>query len=241
MAVQPQISESQGEVTIGRLDVRDLALSYPGPGGNRTTVLDIAALSVEAGDLVGVTGPSGSGKTSLLYALTGIESVERGSVVWGEVDLAHLGEAARDRWRRRHVGLVFQDFHLIPGLSVEDNVLVSAFFARARVPGALRARAGSLLQRVGAPTARRGVETLSRGEQQRVALARALLHDPPILVADEPTASLDRMTGQAAIGLLLDRVADGARTLIAVTHDPAFLERLPTIYWLQDGRLERRR
>ena len=145
---------------------------------------------------------------------------------------------ARDAWRRRHVGLVFQDFHLVPGLSIRGNVLVSCWFDAWRADAVLVERAEALLDRCAVPTAGRRVAELSRGEQQRVAVARAILRRPPLVVADEPTASLDAASGARVIELLVEARAAGA-TLLTVTHDPALIAAMGMVLHLEHGRLER--
>ena len=155
-------------------------------------------------------------------------------MLWGGQDIAALSEPARDRWRGAHIGLVMQDFHLFPGLSALENVLLPARLARV-ADRALEARAAALLAEVGLSRPAQRIETLSRGEMQRTAVARALLRAPGVIVADEPTASLDA-TNAAAIGDLLIRMAarSGA-TLIVVSHDPALLARLPRQIVLRGG------
>lgn len=216
------------------LTVRDLELRYE-PAA--PPVVDLPALHVAAGTQLAITGASGAGKTSLAYLLCGIERPSAGGVTWGEVALDQLGETARDRWRRRQVGLVFQDFHLVPQLSLEDNVLVSCYFERLRPSQAERERARAELAAMGVPAARRDIRALSRGEQQRVALARALWHRPPILIADEPTASLDRATGAVIVELLIDAARAAGSTLIVVTHDQLLIERMARVLTLGAGRL----
>ncbi len=203
-------------------------------------MVDIDALDLAPGSVIGITGPSGSGKTSLLYLLAGIERPQAGSIQWDALDLTGLGERAADAWRRRSVGFVFQDFHLLPGLSIEANVIVSAWFGALTAPAELRQRARDLLSSVGAPQDNRPIVALSRGERQRVAMARALINRPSIILADEPTASLDAASGAAVIDLLLTNAAQTGATMIVVTHDPHFIERLPAVYWLQEGRLSPR-
>jgi putative ABC transport system ATP-binding protein len=220
-----------------RLLARDVGLSYMLPSGASLDVLDVPRFAVEEGARVGVTGPSGAGKTSLLYALTGIEVPQRGSIEWAGTDIARLGEGARDRWRRETVGFVFQEFHLLPGLSVLDNVLLPSTFTRARVPGALRARARELLARVGLEKGGAHVGDLSRGEMQRVALARALLMAPAVVVADEPTASLDADNAWLVGELLLAVCREQRATLLVVSHDRVLLERLDAVHGLVGGRL----
>jgi putative ABC transport system ATP-binding protein len=220
------------------LAVEQLRHGFP---GRADLVVDLAAWPVAAGRQAAITGASGSGKTTLLYLLTGLERPTSGRVRWGDTDLAALDEAGRDAWRRRHVGFVFQDFHLIPGLSVAANVLVSCWFvAWSATPGE-RARAAALIEEVGVPAGRRDVRTLSRGEQQRVAVARALLHDPAVLVCDEPTASLDQASGAAVLEILTRAAGRRGATLLTVTHDPAVIEAMDEVHRLDRGRLERLR
>lgn len=219
------------------LHARDVRLRYPSADGGLRDVLDIPRLSVAAGARVGIAGPSGSGKTSLLYVLTGIEVPQTGEISWTGVDIAKLGESHRDRWRRVTVGFVFQDFHLLPAISALDNVLVPATFAYGRVPRSLIDRARELLGRVGVARHASRIETLSRGEQQRTAIARALLFEPAVVVADEPTASLDPESAELIGGLLPSLCAEASSTLVVVSHDRRLLDRLDTVHTLVDGRL----
>ncbi len=213
------------------LQLSGIEMAFPGLDA---PALSIPALSVPAGAQVAVAGPSGSGKSTLVNVITGLERPGRGRVLWGGQDIAALSEPARDRWRGAHIGLVMQDFHLFPGLSALENVLLPARLARV-ADRALEARAAALLAEVGLSRPAQRIETLSRGEMQRTAVARALLRAPGVIVADEPTASLDA-TNAAAIGDLLIRMAarSGA-TLIVVSHDPALLARLPRQIVLRGG------
>jgi putative ABC transport system ATP-binding protein len=220
------------------LRVHELQLAYGLPGGGTLLVLDIDRIRVPSGAAVGIMGPSGSGKTSLLHALTGLERPQRGAVTWDGVDIAALPERARDRWRRRSVGIVFQDFHLFPGMTAIDNVLLPATFSHVRIPGQLRERARMLLARVGLEDrAARSVAYFSRGEMQRVGIARALLFSPPLVVVDEPTANLDRESGQMVTGLILSLCRETDSTLLAVSHDVELLGRLEQVFALTAGRL----
>jgi putative ABC transport system ATP-binding protein len=218
------------------LIAENLLLSFPGQA-SEAPVLDLARLEVAAGTPLAITGPSGAGKSSLLYVLTGIEKPDGGSVRWGAEDLTAMPEAARDRWRRRHVGFVFQDFHLIPGLDALENVLLPLSFSNLSVSGEQRARGLDLLGRMGLTAAGTPASRLSRGEQQRVALARALIQSPAVIVADEPTASLDAESADKVMDLLMEAAGELGATLIAVTHDPMVRQRLGRELNLSHGRL----
>ena len=216
------------------LRVDGLVIAFAGTG----PVLAVPDLALLPGSATAIQGPSGAGKTSLLHALAGIECPSAGTVRWDGDDLWAMPGRARDRWRRARLGLVFQDMHLLPGLSALDNVLLPALFDHARIPDALRTRGLELLDGLGVPDPGRRAAVLSRGERQRVALARALLRQPAILLADEPTASLDAAAGREVGTLLMDAAAAGGATLLVATHDPALLERLPHRLRLDAGHLE---
>ncbi|AJY44428.1 ABC transporter ATP-binding protein [Martelella endophytica] len=215
------------------LSLTAVSVTFPGLGA---PVLDIPALEIAAGAQVAVTGPSGSGKSTFVNIITGLERLKAGRARWGETDLAALGEGRRDRWRGENIGLVMQDFHLFPGLSALDNVLLPARLARAASRAHL-ARAHALLEEVGLSRPGQMVETMSRGEMQRVAVARALLREPAIIVADEPTASLDSEAGAAVGRLLLDLAARRNSTLIVISHDRRMIEPLTRRIGLSAGRI----
>ncbi|TBW37365.1 ABC transporter ATP-binding protein [Siculibacillus lacustris] len=199
--------------------------------------LDIESLEVPPGARVGFAGPSGAGKSTLLHVVAGLAVPSTGRVAWGDTRLDTLGEAAHGRWRRATIGFVFQDFHLVDELTVRDNVLMPARFGRIADRQALHARADALIARMGLDDPRRRAAKLSRGERQRVAVARALLLGPRLILADEPTASLDAEAGRAVAGLLVDAAREHGATLLVVAHDPALLERLDTVHRLAGGRL----
>lgn len=214
----------------------DIVVSFADARGQRFRAVDIESVRFEPGRLHVVSGPSGSGKSTLLYAIAGLAKLESGRVTYGDEILSEHAEAKRDAWRRRHVGMVFQSFHLIPELNAEDNVVLPAYFGSFRA-GAQRARAGHLLEDLGVPAGRGAVSRLSRGEQQRVALARALLFDPPIILADEPTASLDAEAGATITAMLKRMAVEENRMIIAVSHDPAVIETADCPIILERGRL----
>ena len=193
-------------------------------------------LTVERGESVGLVGPSGSGKSSLLMLIGGLEQVTSGRVrVLGQ-DLTAMGEDALARFRRDHMGIVFQSFHLIATMTALENVALPLELAHQR--DAFE-RAAEGLRSVGlASRAGHYPPELSGGEQQRVALARALAPGPEILLADEPTGNLDSATGAAIVELLFGLVERQGGTLVLVTHDPALAARCSRTVRLSDGRIE---
>jgi putative ABC transport system ATP-binding protein len=205
-------------VPAAALQARGLRVCFADRQAGAVRALDGVSATFHAGRLTAITGPSGSGKSTLLHALAGILVPQEGEVASGDIVVNRLDEGQRDAWRLAHCGMVFQDFRLIDELDAMDNTLLPAQFRRARLPAALRARAGDLLASFGVPQRAGPVARLSRGEQQRVALARALLLDPPLILADEPTASLDAQNGQA-IAQALRQLAQAGKTVVAVTHD----------------------
>jgi putative ABC transport system ATP-binding protein len=225
--------------TLGsqRLLVDKIVVARTETGRPAGRILDAVECVLEPGAVVAVTGPSGAGKTTLLHAVAGLLRPQVGAVWWGDMNVTALEEAQRDRWRRDTVGLVFQEFQLFAELNALDNILLPVGFDHWRTPDAWRRRASELAARVGLDGRRLRAGLLSRGEQQRVAIARALMRGPRLLLADEPTASLDADTGVHVADLLIE-AARGARTsLFIVSHDPAVLARADRVYRLAAGRL----
>lgn len=215
------------------LAVERLAVSF---AGLEAPVLTVDALTIPAGGHVAVTGGSGSGKSTFINVITGLDRATAGKISWSGEDITRLSETARDRWRAGHVGLVMQDFHLFPGLSAVENVLLPARLARV-ANTALIERAHALLKAVGLSRPDQKIETMSRGEMQRVAIARALLRKPGVIVADEPTASLDAEAGEVVGRLLVDLANEAGSTLIVVSHDLRLIERLDRRITLRAGRI----
>jgi lipoprotein-releasing system ATP-binding protein len=200
--------------------------------GERLVVNDIS-LTIEAGQSVAVMGPSGSGKSSLLAAIVGLTRPRAGSVQVAGTDVHRLRRAALARLRREQVGVVFQFGELLPSLTVEENVALPAIYARTPYDDAIR-RARGLLESVGIGAFDARAEVLSGGERQRVALARALINDPPLILADEPTGSLDQATKDGVAELLFAQPRERACALLVVTHDTTIGERADVVVRLGD-------
>jgi ABC-type lipoprotein export system ATPase subunit len=194
-------------------------------------------LHVKPGEFVALRGRSGSGKTTLLNILIGLDNPTTGQVFILERDLATLGEDARARLRRESIGMMFQNAHLFPSLTAQENVELPLRLARAESAERIK-QAREALKRVGlAPRAHhRGLE-LSGGEQQRVALARALVHSPRFIVADEPTGNLDSMTGRTIAALLRETAHDDGIGLLVATHDTTIVEAADRVLQISDGRI----
>jgi putative ABC transport system ATP-binding protein len=183
--------------------------------GGITGALNGVSLTVERGEFTAITGPSGSGKSTLLNLVAGLDGPSSGSVAVCGTDLGSLGEAGLARFRRDHIGFVFQFFHLLPNLTAMENVLIPA---QLKGNGST-ARAAELLKRLGIEeVADRYPARLSGGQQQRVAIARALVNRPTLLLADEPTGALDTRSGEHVMDLLGRLHRDG-QTILLVTHD----------------------
>ena len=214
--------------------LRGVELTLPGAAGP-VHILKGIDLDVEEGEAIAVTGRSGAGKSSLLAVVGGIERATAGSVRVAGLELAGLDEDALARFRRAHVGILFQFFHLMPTMTARENVALPLELAGR--PDAL-ARAAERLEEVGlAHRLDHYPAQLSGGEQQRVALARALACEPALLLADEPTGNLDRETGEQVVDLLFAARARRGTTLVLVTHEEDLAARCGRRVELQDGRI----
>lgn len=216
------------------LALDDVQLRLAGNAGP-VDILKGISLSVSRGETVGLTGPSGSGKSSLLMLMGGLERATSGHVTALGQDLGGMGEDALARFRRDHLGVVFQSFHLIPTMTALENVATPLELAgRAEAFDAARAE----LEAVGlGARADHYPAQMSGGEQQRVALARAAVTRPEILLADEPTGNLDGANGAAIMDMLFGLNDRYGATLVLVTHAPELAERCGRILRLEDGRI----
>jgi putative ABC transport system ATP-binding protein len=216
------------------LQLEDVHFAYREASQTRE-ILRGVNLQVHAGEQLALIGQSGSGKSTLLHLMGGLDVPQRGRIHYGKVDLATVGEPARTLWRRRHVGYVYQFFNLIPTLTVLENVLLPLEL-NGMNNGRGRDRGRALLTRVGlGPRAESYPDRLSGGEQQRVAIIRALVHQPQLVLADEPTGNLDTGTGEQVLDLLDQLVRDLGHTLILVTHSDEVSRRADRVVRLVDG------
>lgn len=220
------------------LKLEHVSKKYETPGGKPLTVLNDVSLSISAGDSVAVAGPSGSGKSTFLNLLGALDRPTSGRILLGGEDLSRMDEKRLARLRNREIGFVFQMHHLLPQLSVLENVLVPLVArSSAKDPGTVE-RARALLERVGLlkRETHRPFE-LSGGEKVRVALVRALINRPGLLLADEPTGSLDRNTSREIASLLLELNRESGCTLVVATHSLELAGAMNTRYELLDARV----
>jgi putative ABC transport system ATP-binding protein len=216
---------------------RGVSRRYAQRGVDPVTAVSDVDLVIDEGTFVAVEGPSGSGKTTLLGLLAGLEPPDVGQIIVLGHDLSRLSAAERARLRQRRIGIIFQSFGLIASLRAGENVALP--LALAGVPGGEREeRARIVLDEVGLGSAFGArIDELSGGERQRVGVARALVSDPAIILADEPTGSLDEQNASAVLELLTDAVRRRGASLVLVTHDPASAARADRHYRMRDGRL----
>lgn len=214
------------------LQLRDVRKSFSLPDGSTLPILDVARFDVAVGEQLVLVGQSGSGKTTLLHIIAGITRPDAGSVSFANTELTKLSEAARDRFRSRNLGYVFQTFNLLPGFSALENVLLGMSFCGMKVD---EGRARHLLERVGlSKRLTHKPSMLSVGEQQRVAVARALANKPKLLLADEPTASIDARHQQQVLELIRATCREENVALLLVTHAPAVAEQFERVEKLEE-------
>lgn len=214
------------------LMVRDLVVR----NASGRALLTVPSLDVAPGEALVVRGPSGAGKSTLLFALAGLITAAEGSICWGGLDLARLNDAARTKFRRETLGIIFQDHLLFEELTSLGNAALPASFAPRTERSGITNVAGQALERLGIEQGGRRATSYSGGERQRIAVARALATNPPVILADEPTASLDRASADQLVEDLFGYVGHG-RTLIIASHDAAVHARARRLASVVDGKL----
>lgn len=211
------------------LELKNVRKSYSLPDGSRLPILGISSFELKSGEQVALIGSSGGGKTTLLNSIAGITTIDEGSILVDGHDITKLNEPTRDRFRAQRIGIVFQTFHLLPAFTALENVLLGmSFSGRAN-----RTRAKELLDRVGlGQRLNHRPSMLSVGEQQRVAVARSLANSPKLMLADEPTASVDQANQSKILELIRDACRENKISLLLVTHAPevaAAFDRVETL------------
>lgn len=217
--------------------IRNLTKTY-NRGSQVISVLQDLSLDIANGEFLALMGPSGSGKSTLLNLVAGIDRADRGSIIIGGVDITALSETELARWRSLHVGFVFQFYNLIPVLTAFENVELPLLLT-----GLSRnERREHVATALGIVNLKDRVDhypsQLSGGQQQRVAIARALVTDPTILVADEPTGDLDRVSAEEVLGLIGRLNREFGKTIVMVTHDPRAAEKARIVRHLEKGLLD---
>jgi ABC-type lipoprotein export system ATPase subunit len=215
------------------LQIRNLTKQFRHPDGGPLTAVRVEEFAAGPGEQVILAGPSGSGKTTLLHLIAGLMPPTAGEIRWDGEEIGALPEKKRDAWRAHNLGYVFQNFNLLSSLSVMENIMVASVFGGKPFGKEQQSAAAGLLARVGLAD-RAGAKPfrLSTGEQQRVAVVRALINKPRLILADEPTASLDRSNADIVLELLRRLADECGSTLILATHDPDVVARFPRVFAL---------
>ncbi len=210
-------------------------------GGRCVSALDGVSLDVARGQFLAIMGASGSGKSTLLHLMAGLTKPDDGKIAISGTDITTLNDRALTEFRRKHIGLVFQAFNLIPTLTAEENVRLPLMLDRTRNGNVDQGKVDELMRTLGIVD-RRGhrPDAMSGGEQQRVAIGRALVTDPAVILADEPTGNLDSANSRAVCELLRDLSAVHGRTIVMVTHEPSVAAYAQEVVVLRDGKMIRR-
>lgn len=201
-------------------------------------VVEDVSISINAGELTLIMGPSGCGKTTLLSLITGILTPTSGTVTINDTEITALPDAEKILFRRQHIGFIFQQFNLLPSLSTVENVMIPLIAAGVSLDVAESQARDMLVQLDMRGNEDKTPRQLSGGEQQRIAIARALIHDPSILVCDEPTSSLDMGTGEKIMAILNEKAKKLGKCVIVVTHDHRIVSYGTRIIRMDDGRIE---
>ena len=218
------------------ISIRSLTKSYT-KGKTTVTPLENLSLNVPEGEFLALMGPSGSGKTTLLNLVAGIDSPTTGALEINSRDIANLSQAELTRWRSQHVGYIFQLYHLVPILSAYENIELPLLLGKLN-KAQRREKINAALDLVGlSDRAHHRPSELSGGQEQRVAIARAIVHDPELLVADEPTGDLDRDSADSILNLLNQLSSEHGKTIVMVTHDPKAADAAHRTLHLEKGQL----
>jgi ABC-type lipoprotein export system ATPase subunit len=221
-------------VTHEFIQINQLVKTYNTPAGPLNVLRGID-LTIHKGDFIALIGPSGSGKSTFLNMVTGVDTPTGGEVIVGDVSVTQAKQRHLTKWRARNIGIVFQFFQLLPTLTVVENVIAPMDFANVWKPSERKARALDLLDRFGIKDqAYKTPDMLSGGQQQRVAIARALANNPALIIGDEPTGNLDRMSAGNVFQILQDLAKQGT-TILVVTYDRELVSNVPQILELVDG------
>jgi len=216
------------------ISVKNLVKTYDTPAGPLNVLRGID-IQINRGDFSALIGPSGSGKTTFLNMITAIDEPTSGEVIVGDTNVTKTRQSQLTKWRARNIGIIFQFFQLLPTLTVVENVMAPMDFANVWKASERRDRALALLERFGIrDQAEKTPDMLSGGQQQRVAIARALANNPPLIIGDEPTGNLDRMSARNVFETLTELTKDGTTVLI-ISHDRELVTGVPKLLELRDG------
>lgn len=218
------------------ISIRSVTKSYS-KGKSTITPLENLSLEVPQGEFLALMGPSGSGKTTLLNLVAGIDTPTSGELIIDDRDIANLSRSELTKWRSVHVGYIFQLYHLVPILSAYENVELPLLLGKLS-KSERKAKINAALDLVGlSDRAHHRPSELSGGQEQRVAIARAIVHDPHLLVADEPTGDLDRESADSILNLLNELADKHGKTIVMVTHDPKAADAAHRTLHLEKGQL----
>lgn len=206
-------------------------------GENKEEILQIDKLVIKNNEKIGIRGPSGAGKSTFLHLISGLVKPNRGKVLWGNIDIAKLSESKTDTFRRENIGMIFQNFYLFEELNAYDNVSIASCFSSNK---SIKQNSQIYLEYFNLKElSKRSVDSYSGGERQRIAVARALSTNPNIIIADEPTASLDKINAEILINDLIRISNEKSKLLIVVSHDDELLKKMNTIITIVNGKIEK--
>lgn len=220
------------------IHLKDVSKYYP-MGESIVKAVDDLTISIKKGDFVAVMGPSGSGKSTAMHLIGSLDIPTKGHIYLNEGDISLLGESELAQIRGKNIGFIFQQFNLIPTLTVKENIMLPMTLQGTSVEEREK-RVKKILEKMGLTNrAEHYPNQISGGEQQRVAIGRSLANDPEVILADEPTGNLDTKTGERVMDVLNELHKEG-KTVVMVTHDPDLAKKYASVvYWLRDGKIEK--